>query len=105
MSDGFAPWSYGATKALFDYYEQLSEDMGEDIEFDPVAIRCEWSQYPSALEVCAQYDYIPVFQSDEADENAARVWLEERTIVLDVEDVDTSTNEYKVIKSILVMSF
>lgn len=38
-------FSWDGALALYEYYDQLSDDLGEDIEFDPVAIRCEWSEY------------------------------------------------------------
>ena len=38
-------FSYDGTKALFDYLEELELDLGEEIEFDPIAICCEWSEY------------------------------------------------------------
>lgn len=40
-SDDF---SYIALDALFDYYEELSEDIGEDFQLDVVAICCDWSE-------------------------------------------------------------
>ena len=103
-SDEYASWSYGATKALFDYYEQLSDDIGEDIELDRVAIRCEWAEYKSALD-CLESHSLAKDEERITDEELAREWLEERTTVLDVENVDTSANEYRTIKSILVMQF
>ena len=30
---------------LFRFYDDLSEDTGEDIEYDPIAICCDWSEY------------------------------------------------------------
>ena len=53
--DTNASWSWSACIALGEYYEALSEDMGEDIEFDAVAIRCEWSQYESIEEALENY--------------------------------------------------
>lgn len=101
--DEYASWTYGATKALFGYYEQLSDDLGEDIELDPVAIRCKWNEYANVAEV---YDnYSEKENSEELTEAEMREWLEERTTVLDVENVDTSANEYRIIKSILVSQF
>ena len=32
---------------LYDYYSDLSEELGEPIEFDPIAINCEWYEYES----------------------------------------------------------
>lgn len=121
--DEYAHWSYGATKALFNYYEQLSEDIGEDIELDPIAIRCEWSEYDSAWEAMETYqpydmpvidleenkdengDDLDLVEVSDLEEKVAREWLEDRTTVLDVENIDTSVNEYRTIKSILVMQF
>lgn len=48
MCDSYAHWSSEAARTLADYFEDLSEDIGEDIEFDPVAIRCEFSEYTEA---------------------------------------------------------
>ena len=48
-------FSYEGSKALFDYFEQLEEDMGEDMDFDPIAIRCDYNEYES-FEEC-QIDY------------------------------------------------
>ena len=36
-------FSGDAADVLFDYYTDLSEDIGEPIELDPIAIRCEWT--------------------------------------------------------------
>ena len=51
-------FSYEALRAIFDYYEQYTEDTGEEIEFDPIAICCEWSEYESLAEVQGSYSNI-----------------------------------------------
>ena len=38
-------FSYEALQWLAQYYEDLSDSLGKDIEFDPVAIRGDWSEY------------------------------------------------------------
>ena len=38
-------FSVEALEVLFDELEELSESTGENIEFDPVAIRCDWAEY------------------------------------------------------------
>lgn len=43
--DEYADYTYEAANALFDYYYDLSEDIGEHVNFDVIAIRCEWSEY------------------------------------------------------------
>ena len=48
-------FSVRALYALFEYFENLSEEMGEDIEFDPIAICCEYSEYGSVKEFTESY--------------------------------------------------
>ena len=38
-------FSYDGLKALFAYYEQFEADTGQEIEFDPIAICCDWTEY------------------------------------------------------------
>lgn len=38
-------FSYDAKKVLFEYFEQLEEDTGEEIELDVIAICCDYSEY------------------------------------------------------------
>ena len=44
-----------ALVALYKYYEELSDDMGEDIEIDVVGICCDWSEYKSLESYCEDY--------------------------------------------------
>ena len=37
-------FSYDGLTALYEHLEQLSDDIGEDIDFDPVAIACEYAE-------------------------------------------------------------
>lgn len=48
-------YTYEGACALFKWYEQYEDDTGEQIEFDPVAIRCDWNEYKSVAECCAEY--------------------------------------------------
>ena len=47
IDDANANWSRAGAFALVEYLEELEEDIGETIEFCPVAIRCDYSQYDS----------------------------------------------------------
>jgi len=38
-------FSYDGLKTLFQYLDNLSDDIGEHIEFDPIALCCEFSEY------------------------------------------------------------
>ena len=51
-------FSYDGLNALFDFYEELEDGTGEQIEFDPIAICCEWSEYDSFEEIKENYEGI-----------------------------------------------
>lgn len=40
-------FSYEGKVALYEYLTQLSDDIGEDIELDPIAFCCEYTEYDS----------------------------------------------------------
>lgn len=51
-------FTYEGKKALFEYLEQLSEDMGEDIELDTIALCCEYNEYRDIEEIKGVYPNI-----------------------------------------------
>ena len=69
-------FSYEGSKALFEYYE----DFEEDIPFDPVAIRCDFTEYENFEAV--QKDYKDIRDIDH---------LQEYTIVIPVRNIDGKT--------------
>lgn len=48
-------FTYEGLNALFEYFEALEDDLGYEIDFDPIAIRCEYTEYVSLKAV--QEDY------------------------------------------------
>lgn len=47
QSDDNANWSYAGARALAEYLEEMEESMGEEMELDVVAIRCDFSEHES----------------------------------------------------------
>ena len=45
LKDEYANWSYEAATALVEWIEEFEEDQGEPIAFDPIGLRCEFSEY------------------------------------------------------------
>jgi len=45
VQDEYANFSYAGALALAEYLEDYEESTGEEIEFDRVAIRCDFSEY------------------------------------------------------------
>ncbi|MFN7337981.1 MAG: hypothetical protein ACK5SY_00085 [bacterium] len=84
--DDNADWSWSGAEALVGYLEDLEDSLDESIEFDRVAIRCEYSEYSSALEAAEHYGFIPEDDEDEDDvESSAITYLEDKTTVIKFE--------------------
>lgn len=88
-ADTSANWSHDGASALIEYLEQLEEDTGTEIEFDAVAIRCDYSEYESALQAADDHGYEPNpnldddKQSDDDKEADALAWLQDQTQVIE----------------------
>jgi hypothetical protein len=82
-------WSHSGARALVEYLEQMEEDTGEEIEFDAVAIRCDWSEFESALQAALECGFEPnpnlgeEAQSEEDKEADALAWLQDHTQVIE----------------------
>ena len=48
-------FSYVGASALFDYFEQYEDECAIEIEFDPVGLRCEYSEYESFEQIKNDY--------------------------------------------------
>ena len=44
LADDNASWTYDEAEALVNFYEELEDEQGEAIEFDRVAIRCDFTK-------------------------------------------------------------
>ena len=51
-------FSYQGLDALFNHLEEYENDTGEEIDFDPIAICCEWSEYENLQEIIDNYSCI-----------------------------------------------
>ena len=50
-------FSYGGKKALFEYLNELAEDLGEPIELDIIAICSEFTEYDNLEDFNKDYGY------------------------------------------------
>ena len=81
-------FSRAALGALFDWIEETEKDIGEETEFDPIAICCDWTEYATALEAAEAYGFEAQESEDErADksEQQAVEFLCDNTTVLETE--------------------
>ena len=49
-------FSYDGKLAMFEYIEEMEEEMGIELELDPIALCCEYSEYDSLKEFHENYD-------------------------------------------------
>ena len=68
-------FSYEGRFALFNYLEELENDTGDKIKFDPIALCCEYSEYDNFKKIQENYDDI---------ENLEK--LKDHTTVIEIED-------------------
>ena len=48
-------FSYKGKEALFEYLEQLEDDIGKPIELDPVALCCEYGEFENLKDLQDSY--------------------------------------------------
>ena len=76
-NDSNASWSYSGACALAEYLDNLDEETGEETELDVVGVRCEFTEYDSALEAAQDHGY-----EVDQEENALE-WLQGETEVIE----------------------
>ena len=70
-------FTYHGLIELFNYLEEYEESIGEEIEFDPIALCCEFTEYDSFKE----------FQENYQDENIENIEdIEDYTQVIKIDD-------------------
>lgn len=83
FNDENANWTRAGAFALVEYLEELEEDTGEEIEFCPVGLRCDYSQYES-LDAWAKEQWL-------TPEDA---WKELRLVNGDTDELDAAIRDY-----------
>ena len=77
-------FSYEGLSALFDYLEEMEESTGEELEFDPVALCCEYSEYDSLEDLIADYIDSGISWGDDV----GIEYFENRTTVIQIEETN-----------------
>lgn len=73
-------FTFEAKEALFDYLDNLSDALGEDIKMDVIALCCDW--YESTPEEVVN-EYSVDVSEGEAVKDAVDNYLQENTTVID----------------------
>ena len=83
-------FSRNALVALFDYLDALEQELGEETEFDPIALCCDWTEYADPVGAAEAYDWkapeIPEGEErDDTSDRKALEFLQDNTHVIDFE--------------------
>ena len=81
-------FSYEALNLIYEYLEQLEEDMGKPIELDVISICCEYSEM-SYTDIIGNYDTdITESEANTEEEQIAYIkdWLSDNTMVIGESD-------------------
>lgn len=77
LDDKNASWTPAGAVALCEYLEELEEDCGEEIEFDPVAIRCDYSEHASLEDWAMDYGFEPEAEDEREREEEIRHYIQD----------------------------
>ena len=87
--DPFSSFTYDGAKMLVDYLHEVEFATGEEIEFDRIAFRCEWTEYLTIYDACKDiFPHIPDFCHNKTEEQLLES-LREQTNVLSSDDTDS----------------
>ena len=84
-------FSREALEALFNYLEDYEQDTGEDLELDVIGLCCDFTEYENAIGAAADYGFTSELEADDyedaesyedAKEEEALEWLQDRTEVI-----------------------
>ena len=77
-------FSYEGARALMNYLEDLSDDIGENIEYDPIAFCCDYAEYDESEYEDLADEYNEDFgQGDDFNEDDFFNWLRDETTVIE----------------------
>jgi hypothetical protein len=82
--DEYASWTYAGARALVEHLENIEDETGTEIDFCPVAIRCDYSQWDSLRDWAEDYfgHNMPYMQAIGCEDDA------------DDDEVDDAIREY-----------
>lgn len=90
--DEYGGWSWAGAQAMARYLEQVEEDLGEEMELDVVAIRCDYSEHASLREWAEGYfggnnwredAGLNETTTDEEDEQILREYIEDNGTLIE----------------------
>ena len=85
-------FSYDGAEALMEYLDELSADIGDNIEYDPIAFCCDFAEYsdkeivgliPQEYDRAPQLGDLNAYDCSDTYREAAKNWLQDQTTVIE----------------------
>ena len=73
-------FTYAGKKALFEYLEQHEEDCGEQLELDPIALCCEYTEYEDLAEL--QENYTDIETMGDLENETAVIMINDESFII-----------------------
>lgn len=80
--DRYDQFGYDALCSLFDYLEELAEDIGQEYELDVISLCCDYS-VDSVSDIASNYSIDVAGMDDEEARDEVIGWLDKNTTVVD----------------------
>lgn len=68
-------FSYDGRVALFDYLEQYEDDCGTELDFDPIAIRCDFTEYANIAAFWQDYNSVEYQGMSDIEDNTSVIYI------------------------------
>ena len=72
LKDNF---SYDGLVALFEYLEYYEQDCGTELDFDPVALRCDFTEYANIADFWQDYSSVEYQCLEDIEENTSVIYI------------------------------
>lgn len=80
MKDDYAHWTIAEARALYEYYNEVSDCMDSGLEIDRTMVRCEWSSYKNFDEIMEAYGLDSI---EEVEDNTQVIILDDSILIQD----------------------
>ena len=68
-------FSYDGRVALFDYLEDYEQECETELDFDPVAIRCDFTEYANIADFWNDYDRYEYQSMRDIEDNTSVIYI------------------------------
>ena len=73
--DALKQFSYDGRVALFDYLEDYEQECETELDFDPVAIRCDFTEYANIADFWQDYDRYEYQSMRDIEDNTSVIYI------------------------------